>query len=1184
MNLVVPAGNPTKIYTYAIAASFFLLLARPVLAQDVSGSITGSVSDPANAAVAGATVTLTSESTNTVTTEHTNGEGNFTFNAVKPDFYSVAVEHPGFKKYKKDHIELSPGEKFAAGNLALSVGSVKDTIEVTATGTQIQTATSERSGVITSAEIADLTVINRDFTSFAELQPGVVITQGAQVQTFSGNNTFNVNGGRTTANNITVDGLPTNNTNQGNDNYTISLDATQTVEVKLSNWAAEYGRNNGATILAVSKGGADHYHGAAYYYDRNEAFNANNFFNNKSGIPQTPLRVSYAGATFSGPLNIPKVPATKGKMFFFIQAENIQELRPKGIVDLTVPTALERAGNFTQTNSTAGKPVSPVLGTTTAIAVKDPTTGAPFPGDIIPASRIIPSMQNYLNLLPMPNYTSAQDLAVSKGAYNYIFQESLTVPKWLNSARVDYNFSDKTQFYARFNYWYEDQQGNAVSADNTTWGWLPQHYTAITLSGVLSLTHIFSPTLIFQGTMGYSQFSEAGPPLTQAAITAKERSTVGFTIPQLYPASNPYNLVPAATFGVSDSANPSYASRFPLQGVENTFNWNATLTKIQGAHSLKFGVSPEHWLAMKGKNASAFAGSMNFTQDSNNPLDTGYAYSNALLGVADQYTETNGRFPMYELNTSVEWYAQDTWKLRHNLTIDVGLRWGWATPWHAAHNQEAAFVPTTWNPQQVVQLIQPVLVNGKRMGRDPYTGVILPALTIGAIAPESPNLLNGIVNRANTSYPEGMRYSGGVKTAPHLGFAWDPFGKGKTVVRAGGAIFYDFHSVDNYGYGYEFSTPPYQYNPVIYYSYLTQLSQNQGYVAPSAVVGFNPANPVQQTYSYSVNIQQDLGWSSMLEVAYVGSLGRHLVESENLNSEPLGTDWQPTSRDATNNNAVLPSQFLRPYLGWGNITYYFEGGNSSYHALQAQYRRRAYRNSLTYGAIYTYSKTMDYSDTETSSSTTSISSLINPKVWNYGEAGYDHPHIFRLYATYNLPKASNLIHNWAIKEAFDNWQISGIYTAQSGAPGTVSYAYSPTQDVVGTSTDTGRVNVVGNPNANIPAGGYAFNPAAFAPPGYAACEVANPSFSCWGNAGKYLYRGPGINNVDLSLFKNILLGERWRAQFRVEAYNALNHTQFTTINTSATYSTAGVQTNALFGQYTAAANPRQLQLALRLTF
>jgi hypothetical protein len=227
---------------------------------------------------------------------------------------------------------------------------------------------------------------------------------------------------------------------------------------------------------------------------------------------------------------------------------------------------------------------------------------------------------------------------------------------------------------------------------------------------------------------------------------------------------------------------------------------------------------------------------------------------------------------------------------------------------------------------------------------------------------------------------------------------------------------------------------------------------------------------------------------------------------------------------------------------------------------------------------------MDYGDTETTSATTSISSLINPKIWNYGEAGFDHTHIFRVYATYNLPKASSLVHNKIVKQVFDNWQLSSIYTAQSGAPTGMTYGYSPSQDVVGTSTDTGRVDVVGNPNSNIPTGLYAFNPAAFAPPGYQACEVPNPSFSCWGNANKNVFRGPGINNIDISLFKNMLFGERWKAQFRVEAYNALNHTQFTTVNTSATYNTAGVETNGAFGEYTAAANPRQLQLALRVTF
>jgi len=1165
-----------------------LFFAAMLSAQGVNGSIAGSVSDSSGSAVAGATVKLISETTGASQTETANTEGNFVFTAVLPGTYTVGIEHAGFKKFQKEHVELAPADHLDVGNLRLEVGQVTESVSVTAEGAMLQTATSERAGIVTSSEIQDLTVISRDFTTFAELQPGVVITSTVQVQTFSGNNNFNVLGGRATGNNILIDGLPSTNTNQGNFNYTISLDNTQTVEVKLANYQAEYGRNNGFTVGAVSKSGSNTMHGAFYYYDRNEAFNANNFFNNLSGIPQTPLRVSYTGANLGGYIHIPKVPQTKGKMFYFISAESIRELRPKGLVTVTVPTQLERQGNFTLTASTAGKPVSPVLGTTSPITVKDPTTGTPFPGDIIPTGRFIPSMVNYLNLLPLPNYISAADLAVSKGAYNYIFQESLNVPKWLNSARLDYNFTDKTTMFMRFNYWYEDQQGNAVSADNTTWGWLPQHYTAITPAGVISLTHIFSPTLVFQGAMGYSQFSEAGPPLTEADLTARQRSTVGFTIPQLYPASNPYDLVPAATFGVSDSANPSYASRFPLQGVENTFTWNGSLTKVAGGHTLKAGIYPEHWAAMKGKNASNFAGNMNFSQDSNNPLDTGYAYSNALLGVLDQYTETSNRFPMYEFITTFEWYVQDTWRVNRKLTIDAGLRFGWGTPWHANHNQEAAFVPSAWNPSEVAKLIQPTLVNGKRMGLDPYTGAILPALTIGAIAPEAPTFTNGVVNRlTDPSYPEGMRNSSGIKVGPRLGFAYDPIGKGKTVIRAGGGVFYDFHEVDNYGYGYEFSTPPLQYNPILYYSYLTQLQGAQGYIFPSNVVGFNVNRPMQKTYNFSFGVQQDVGFGTMVDVAYVGALGRHLVEADNLNSEGLGTDWEPGNLDPTNGNKVLPSQFLRPYLGWGNITYYFYGGDSNYHSLQTQVRRR-YKQNLTYGAVWTWSKAMDYGDTETSSSTTQISSLINPAIWNYGEAGFDRTHILRIYWTYNLPKVSNLMNNKVVKNVFDDWQLSGIYTAQNGAPTGITYSYTPSQDITGSATDSGRVIMTGNPNlsgSQKAADFAAFNVNAMEAPPPSLCEVPNAPFICWGNAPKDVFRGPGINNWDMSLFKNMRFGERWRGQLRVEAYNVWNHAQFTTVNTAAVYNTNGTLNNVgTFGAYSAAGNPRQLQLAARITF
>jgi hypothetical protein len=1169
----------------AFVCSLFLL---PLAAQEVTGSITGSVTDPTGAAVTGAKVTLTSEGTAATRTLNTDSQGSFEFTAVQPGIYTVAAENPGFKKYQKEHLELTPGDRLAVGTLVMEVGAVSESVTVAAEGAMLQTASSERSGIVTSEEIKDLTVINRDFTTFAELQPGVVINVSQQVQTFSGNNTFNVLGGRSTGNNILVDGLPTSNTNQSNANTTISLDNTSTVDVKVANFNAEYGRNNGFTVNAASRSGTNQMHGTAYYLDRNEAFNANNFFNNRSGTPQTPLRVSYAGVNLGGPIRIPHVAATKGKLFYFISSESIRELRPKGQVDETVPTQLERQGDFTQSGTNA----KPIAAGGAPVTIKDPTTGIAFPGNVIPASRIIPSMQNYLNLLPLPNFTSAADLLVSKGSYNYIFQESLNVPKWLQSARLDYDFSDRTQFFARFNYWYEDQQGSAVSAGNTSWGWLPQHYMAITPSGVISFTHIFSPTLVFVGTMGFSQFSENGPPLSQTALQAKTRQAVGFTLPQLYPTTNQLNLVPAATFGVSDSANPSWYGRFPLQGAEDTFTWNGSLTKIAGKHTFKAGVMPEHWLAMKGMNAPSEAGTMNFTQDSSNALDTGYAYSNALLGVADTYTQSSSRVPMYETITSVEWYLQDNWKATRNLTVDWGLRWGWGTPWHSPQDMEAGFVPTMWNPAQAPKFIQPTLVSGKRMGLDPYTGAILPATTIGAVAPEAPNPIDGIVNRlTDPSYPEGLRQGGGIKTAPRLGFSWDPFGKGKTVIRAGGGIFYDFHEVDNWSYGFEYNTPPLQYNPTVYYTYLSDVLGAQGYNFPGNIVGFNSNRPIQKTYNFSFGLQQDVGFGTVVDVAYVGALGRHLVEAENLNSIPLGADYQPSALDATNGNKVLPSQFLRPYPGYGNITYYFYGANSSYHSLQTAVRRR-YKNNMTYGVIWTWSKAMDYADTETTSATTQVSSLINPKIWNYGEAGFDHTHIFRIYWNYNLPRASSLVNAKIVRGLFDHWQVSGIYTAQSGAPMGVTTGYSPSQDITGTGTspiDAPRAILLANPVLPKDQRGgpnlTAFNVNAIGVPyPYSMCENANPPFICWGNAGKDVFRGPGINNWDISLFKNIPMGERFRGQLRVESYNAFNHTQFNAVGTSATFNATGQQTSGTFGQYTGAANPRQLQLALRIAF
>ena len=248
---------------------------------------------------------------------------------------------------------------------------------MTAEGAVVQTSSSERSGIVSSEDIGALAVVNRDFTTFAALQPGVVVTSSVEVQSFTGANTINALGGRTTGNNILIDGIPAGNSNQGNLNTTLSLDATQTVEVKVANFNAEYGRNQGVTVMAVSKGGSQEFHGQAYYYDRNEALNANSFFNNQKSAPRSKYRFANFGGNLGGPLYIPHLSSLKNKLFFFASAEEIREVRVKAEQDLTVPTALERAGDFSQSINSSGK----------AITIKDPTTGKVFPNNVIPPSQ-----------------------------------------------------------------------------------------------------------------------------------------------------------------------------------------------------------------------------------------------------------------------------------------------------------------------------------------------------------------------------------------------------------------------------------------------------------------------------------------------------------------------------------------------------------------------------------------------------------------------------------------------------------------------------------------------------------------------------------------------------------------------------------------------------------------------------
>jgi len=1138
-----------------------LFAAASLVAQTVTGSVRGTVKDASGSAVSGAALKLVSEATSAVRNSVCDQLGNFTFNAVPPGAYTLVVEHSGFKQHQRMNIEVAANEGLSTGDILMEVADVAETVTVTEQGTTVQLTSGERSRTITSSEVSNLTVINRDFASLVALQPGVVEQPGAELQGYGANVTFNVQGSRSTGNNITIDGMPSQNWTGTLTNTFISMDSISTVRVLVSNFQAEFGRKPGAGIHAVTKSGTRDFHGVAYWYTRHEQFNANSFFNNRQSIPEAPYRYTTAGFNVGGPLYIPGLfNRNREKFFFFFASEQLREARAVAIQQLTMPTELERRGDFSDSRDLNAR----------LITVNDPLSRQPFPGNVIPANRINQNGRNYLNLFPTPNFF---DVSISGRRYNYQTQESLRVPKHVETARVDYTLDPNTTVYGRFNYWSEDVRGNAVPAGNGAWGWLPVSFKDVSKTFVLSGTRILNPTTIVESSVSLLRAVYTTSALDDASVERLSRVKSGVNIPQFHPENNPYNLVPEATFGgITGAASTVIDDRFPFFGSETILSWNAAVTKTLGSHSGKAGFTLDRFIVYMGQQGN-FNGTFNFSRDTNNPNDSNHPYSNALLGNFTSYVESTTRPGLNGRNLPVEWYVQDNWKAARRLTLDFGMRFAVSQAWHSPRRDEAGFVPSQWNPASRVSLIRPVIVGGQRVGINPSTGQIYPQIAIGAIAPSSGDPFNGTVTTAgDPNYPQGMRDNSGLKFAPRFGFAYDPIGKGSTAIRGGFGVFYEVLEGNNANYGI-FRNPPARLDPIIYYGNLDTFTGVPGLDFPSATTGFDRARPLARIMNYSFGIQQEVGFETVVDVSYVGSLGRHLVQGRDLNAVPFGSNFLAPNQDPTNANRPLPASFLRPYIGYNNINYFAYDGNSSYHSMQVTANRR-FVNKVQFGFAWTWSKAMDYVDADQAL----ISTVVSPRVWNYGKAGSDRTHVVKLSWIWDLPKASRLWNNPVLRRVFDDWQMSGIMSMISGAPLGVNATLISTTDITGSPTHAAaRPMVIANPL--LPKGdrtfGRNFNTTAFAP----------PIIGMAGNAAKDVFRGPGINNWDMSLFKNIPLpGERVRLQFRGEAYNAFNHTQFSNVDINARFDAQGGQTNARFGEFIAARNPRRIQLALRLSF
>jgi len=1182
-----------------------LLCAQYASAQTVTGAISGTVVDASGNAISGATVRLINERTNDARVLTTNESGDFRFPAVLPGTYTVKVEQKGFSAFERRGNVLTANEHLAVGELTLKIGELSETVTTVAEGTPVQTESTEHSALISSKQLELISQRGRDVTSLLKILPGV--SYGGESESLGGgfgSGIPNIQGGRNTWNTLNVDGVRGNDLGSPNVfSSTINFDAIGEVKVLLNSYQAEYASNSSASVNIITKSGSSQYHGAGYWFKRHEQFNANNFFNNATPAtsPVTGLtatiqkpryRYSTLGATFGGPVWLPKLGSKlKEKLFFFYSFEDSQTLNPQALRQVTVPTQLERNGDFSKSFVSLDANRNPV-----PLFIRDPQrTGncnatdqtACFPGNVIPANRINKNGQALLNVFPLPNATN---LGITAGNYNYLFQESIKVPKRQNLFRADYKPSEKNTFYVRGSMWYADNQGIAVPAGTANWGLAGLHYT-FTDNGITgNWTRVITPRLVNEASIGVRHSVEKGPPLNDAELAKLQRTTYGLTLGQFNPGLNPLGIIPSVTFGnITNPANITYDERTPLRGADTLISFTDNITYTLGSHNLKAGFYAERVRNYEGA-TSTFAGNFTFSNDPNNPFNSGYTYANAVLGNFTQYAEANFRPSGEGRQSLVDWFIQDSWKATRRLSFEYGVRFSWFNQWYQDTANSAAFALSRYDRSKAPRYYQPgcavavpaggTCAAANRRALNPVNGQLLPAVLIGAFVPGTGDPYNGMVLGRDDSYPRGFKEQQPVQVQPRFGFAWDIKGDGKTAVRGSAGVFNQTRVSANAIWTDVARNPPIVDRPRIFYGNMDTLLASGGTLFPSNVAGFDPDAPTPVTYNYTISVQRDIGFGTVVDLAYVGSQSRHLQQQRNINQIPYRArhlDVNPQNVNPVVANTALPDDFLRPFPGYGNITYYDNAGLSNYNALQVAVNRRFIRG-LQFGVAYTYSKTMDLADADRDG----LPSYRPYRIWNYGRAGFDQTHVMVINYTWDLPRASRVWDNAVIKAVFDNWQLSGITAFASGTPGGIGLALVDTGTDLTGGGDGSRVVINGNPNLpnskqTVASTGFVqwIDPTVF----------GRPARGDFGNAPKDVFRNPGTQNWDFSLFKNIpLKSESRRLQFRWEMYNAFNHTQWSGIDTTARFDASGNQVNARFGQVTGARAARVMQGSLRLTF
>jgi hypothetical protein len=1184
------------------------------LAQTTSGSIAGNVADSQQGAVSGATIKINDETKAFTLTTTSDKEGRFSFPQLPPGTYTLTVEAGGFKRTQRTGIVLVANDKLALSDLTLEVGGTNETVTVTAEATQVQTESAERSYAVQGESLKNIAVNGRQAIALASIAPGIVTTTNTGTPGDITN--LSANGLRTSANNLQLDGVATVDTGNNGQMFAVVLDSIAEFKVLTSNYQAEYGRSAGAQISAVTRSGSKDFHGSFYVFRRHDGMNANTWINNRDSTPTNRINKPRLdqrdiGYTIGGPVWIPKVfNEEKNKVFFFFSQEHQKRFTPPaGPVRVTVPTALERAGDFSQSRDNSGNPFPYIRDASTGLPCSASDTSGCFKdGGVlgkIPANRLYALGLNILKIYPLPN--------ISGSGFNYQTEEPTNQPQRQDLYRGDWNINDAWRANGKYIYYKNSPiqpYGSFVLGTN-----MPKFATifpnnryaiSATVTGSLNPTTVLEVT--FGQTHNFIDILPNNPEFTRAGLNLTG-------IPLLYPGAVQIDSPPQFVFNGGRIANgPNIGSNnAPFYNFNTTRDWSVSLSKIFGAHNLKTGFFWQNSF----KPQSSFAnnnGVYNFVNDANNPLDTGFGFANAAIGVYNTFQQASGYFIGKYRYNNVEWYLQDNWKVTNRLTFDYGMRFYWIQPQYDEDLQTANFLPERFNASDAGLLYRPVCLNNaascsgnNRRAVDPrllVAGFVpteantINGALIGRLVPNTGKITNGVI-QAGAGIERGLYRNRGIHFGPRFGFAYDLKGDQSMVVRGGGGVFYDrpqgntvFDLVQN---------PPVTIQPTFFYGRISDIGSGQVLIAPPNLVAIDRQGKIPTTYAYNLGIQYKLPLESVLDVSYVGTSGQHLLQRRNINAPNYGAAYLAQNQDRTlaassvPGSTALPVDFLRPNQGFGQIQYIEPASSSNYHSLQGSVNRRFYKGLLL-GVNYTWSKALGTQ----SGDLPGVAGFGAPHVLdnrraNYGPLDFDRRHNFNVNWVWQMPNATQ---NKTLGFALNDWQLSGIYRYVTGQPynlginvsGVSAYTLTGTQNIEGA-----RIVLLKNPGTGNSSDPYRqFDPSAFALP--------TPGSQGFESGRNFLYRAP-INSWDLSLSKRFRFKEKAEAEIRIDAFNAFNHTQFDAVNSTfngalgATTPTnfaspnIGTPTNPNdrapltgFGAITSVRPPRNLQLSARFQF